>query len=114
MDFLAFTFSALLLTSSSLASVPSQGCGLAIPGGLTPGGPSQLEYIPSQEHNRSYLVHLPSNYNINKPAPLILGYHGNGKDAAHQEEISGMSETEYDRGYVVVYPNGVDVSILSP
>lgn len=108
MGFLYLSSLLLLLSSYCLAS-SSKGCGSSLPGGLKPGGPSELLDLESQGNNRTYLVHLPKNYDINTPAPLILGYHGNGEDAYNQESISQMSEAQWDRGYLVVYPNGVGV-----
>ncbi|EJD43594.1 alpha/beta-hydrolase [Auricularia subglabra TFB-10046 SS5] len=60
--------------------------------------------------NRSYLVHLPSDYLrdfLNVPRPVVLSYHGNGGTSAKQETLSQWSGPGVNlngRGVIGVYP----------
>ncbi|KAJ7672119.1 Alpha/Beta hydrolase protein [Mycena rosella] len=59
--------------------------------------------------NRSFLVHIPAEYNpTTTPAyPVVLSFHGYGKDDQHQEDITGFSTDGYvidGKGIIAVYP----------
>jgi poly(3-hydroxybutyrate) depolymerase len=60
--------------------------------------------------DRSYRLHLPTNYDKNSPSgiPLILSFHGNDKNALNQENLSQFSNEDYNPNAIAVYPNGVD------
>ncbi|KAF2083939.1 carbohydrate esterase family 1 protein [Saccharata proteae CBS 121410] len=85
----------------------SSGCGKALPDGVTAGGKSVNMTIESGGLNRSYLIHVPSSYSKDKPASLILSYHGRTKDAAEQELLSQFSNETYNPDAIAVYPQGV-------
>ncbi|KAF5392301.1 hypothetical protein D9757_001384 [Collybiopsis confluens] len=56
---------------------------------------------------RSYLVHLPTNYDNSKKHAVILSFHGNGGTSAKQEAITQLSNEGMlinDIGIIVVYP----------
>ena len=85
------------------------GCGKAPP---LARGTRQTFTIQSGGRDRTYNVHLPSNYNENNTdgTPLILSFHGNGKDASYQESLSQFSNESYNPNAIAVYPQGLDVS----
>lgn len=59
--------------------------------------------------DRSFLIHIPTNYNPTTPHALVLSFHGFKANAKKQELITGLSEkglTLNGKGLVAVYPNG--------
>lgn len=67
--------------------------------------------VISSGGNRTFLIHVPANYNKNKPTGMVLSYHGNGKTAAIQEELSQFSNPFFNENWIAVYPQGVGVSV---
>ena len=56
---------------------------------------------------RSYLVHIPKNYDQTKPTPLVVALHGSfdtAKKMARRTEFSELADRE---GFIVLYPNGI-------
>ncbi|KAJ7491682.1 alpha/beta-hydrolase [Mycena galericulata] len=59
--------------------------------------------------DRSFLVHIPADYNPTTPHALVVSFHGFKANDKKQELITGFSEkglTLNGRGLVAVYPNG--------
>ena len=57
---------------------------------------------------RYFDARLPPDYDKNSPAPLLLVLHAGAGSASRMEYISGWTEVGIARGYIVVYPEGVD------
>jgi polyhydroxybutyrate depolymerase len=81
---------------------PSVGCGIeptSFPGATTS--------IPITVNglDRVYLLHLPSNYDPNKPTSLVLSFHGYTDSAGGMETGTGMSYHADEYSYIVVYPH---------
>jgi polyhydroxybutyrate depolymerase len=57
--------------------------------------------------NRSYLIHIPRNYNRAEARPLIVALHGAFSTADEMEKETGFSELADREGFLVVYPNGI-------
>ena len=57
--------------------------------------------------NRDYRLHLPSSYDPNTPAPLVISYHGHGKDMVEQETLSQFSNDAINSNMIAVYPQGL-------
>lgn len=55
---------------------------------------------------RSYLVHLPPQYDPDKPSPVVLAFHGAGMNGPIMALASGLSAKADQAGFIVVYPNG--------
>lgn len=55
---------------------------------------------------RSYLLHIPPQYQPGKIMPLVIVLHGGGGDAGNAERMSQMSLKADKEGFIVVYPNG--------
>ena len=55
---------------------------------------------------RSYLVHVPPQYETSKPIPVVLAFHGGGANADNMVAFSGLNEKADQSGFVVVYPAG--------
>lgn len=58
--------------------------------------------------DRTYIVHVPANYNPDIPAPLMFAIHGIGVDASFTQKYSGFDKLADENGYFVVYPNSYD------
>jgi poly(3-hydroxybutyrate) depolymerase len=94
----------------AFAQIPSDpGCNKRIPSDATL-GESQLVKIKSGKLDRHYLLHVPETYNGKKSVPLILSFHGLGKDAKYQQKLTGFSKTSFNPNAITVYPQGVIVS----
>ena len=73
-------------------------------------GSSVAQNIEFNGKNRTYQIHLPTNYDCTD-RPLIIGFHGyygNGKD--FEENTSEMFSTIDDRGYIGIFPDGLQMS----
>jgi polyhydroxybutyrate depolymerase len=59
---------------------------------------------------RSYLVHIPPNYDRTKPTPLVIAFHGAFMNAAMMPRFTGLNRKADSAGFVVAYPNGTGFS----
>lgn len=59
--------------------------------------------------SRRYLLYFPVNYRPEKPAPLVLSYHGGTRTAETQQALDLLTTTYFNEDYIVVYPNGNNV-----
>lgn len=55
---------------------------------------------------RSYIVHVPPEYDDTKPLPLVIVIHGGGGNAERTPKMTGMSEKADKEGFIAVYPYG--------
>ncbi len=62
--------------------------------------------IVSGGEERTYVLHVPKNYDPASPVPLVISLHGFAEWPAHQMEISRWNETADRYGFLVVYPAG--------
>ncbi|KEQ61746.1 alpha/beta-hydrolase, partial [Aureobasidium melanogenum CBS 110374] len=58
----------------------------------------------------SYNVHVPSGYDPNKAAPLILAFHGRGETGSNLESETGFSLARINPYGIVVYPTAIQDS----
>ena len=70
-------------------------------------GVSRNFNVSTNGGNRTYRLHLPSSYDENTPAPLVLSYHGHGQDMEEQETLSQFSNDAINPNMVAVYPQGL-------
>lgn len=70
---------------------------------LEPGSTSRSVSVDGID--RTYRAYRPES--LADPAPLILGYHGRGGDAAEMEASTGWDEQAERTGSIVVFPNGL-------
>jgi poly(3-hydroxybutyrate) depolymerase len=102
---------------SSAISTGSKGCGKDLPAAQTPPGrPShQTDFTQNDGTHRTYLVHIPSNYDKNTPVSLIFSFHGRGKKSSEQEGLSQFSNETWNPNAIAVYPQGIHVYLpLTP
>lgn len=57
---------------------------------------------------RSYIVHLPTGYNVSNQYPLVINMHGYTSNASQQEVYSQMDVVADTEKFIVVYPDGVN------
>jgi len=69
--------------------------------------------ISDDGRNRSYLIHLPSNYTTHRPAPVVIAFHGRGKDPEYMEKLSQFSNEDFNPDAIAVYPQAI-VDVLLP
>ncbi len=103
--FYALTRAANLIPqfSSTLRQPGIAGCGTH----HTVNGVSRDFQVSSNGRNRTYRIHLPSNYDANVPAPLVFSYHGHGQDMVKQETLSQFSNDAINPNMIAVYPQGL-------
>lgn len=88
-----------LLASSALAQdTPKQ------PDPLSPGDHTRTLLIGEQK--RTYLVHVPTDYDPEKPVPVVLALHGAAMDGSMMVWFSGLNKKSDESGFIVVYPSG--------
>src|SRR5690242_1990506 len=64
--------------------------------------------ITSSGQERTYLIHVPPNYDAAKPAPLVISLHGAAGWPAQQMNVSHWNQLADENGFIVVYPSGTD------
>lgn len=63
---------------------------------------------------RSYLIHVPANYDGRTSVALVLVLHGGSQSASGAERMSGMSEKANQEGFIAVYPSGTSAFGRAP
>jgi polyhydroxybutyrate depolymerase len=77
---------------------------------LEPG--DHIRKLDVDGRSRSFLVHVPPGCDPNRPAPVVLAYHGSSMNARMMATYSGLSKKADEAGFIVVYPNGTGPSKL--
>ena len=77
-----------------------------IPSGtvLEPGDTTR--FINHNGMERSYLLHIPYDFNSEQSTPVVLIFHGFGLSGEEMVRITGFNEQANATGFVAVYPNG--------
>jgi poly(3-hydroxybutyrate) depolymerase len=57
--------------------------------------------------HRSYLIHVPSDYNPHHQYPLILGFHGSSSIGFFFEADTRLDDPKYTADKIMVYPDGL-------
>lgn len=100
-----------LLAALALGTVASADECRSKPG--VPGEDVTLELTHDGER-RSYLLHLPADYDCT-PRPLLIGVHGyTGSGSRFQNEWAGIFDHVNEHGYIGVFPNGMAASEEAP
>jgi len=90
------------------------GCGKALAADL---GVSKttLRTVSSGGLERSYLLHVPANYNIASAVPVVLNFHGVDTPPLTQHIISGLEPISDREGFILISPdNNGDWDFPSP
>jgi polyhydroxybutyrate depolymerase len=56
--------------------------------------------------DRSYIVHIPPNYDASRPTPVVFIFHGFNLKAEDMIRISGFNTQADSAGFIAVYPQG--------
>lgn len=64
--------------------------------------------IESSGEKRAYLLHVPRGYDRTRPTPLVISLHGAGGWPVQQRDLSGWNRLADEKGFLVVYPSGVE------
>lgn len=59
---------------------------------------------------RAYHVHVPANYSGASPVPLVLDFHGLGDTPALEELYSGYLPLSDQAGFILVFPQGIELT----
>src|SRR5262245_42051654 len=62
--------------------------------------------IYSSRQKRTYLLHVPKNYDRDRAAPLVISLHAAALWPTAQMEISQWNKMADAHGFIVVYPAG--------
>src|SRR5207244_386263 len=79
---------------------------------LPPQAPAPGNYLrPLRvgDQERSYYLHVPPKYNPDRPAPLVVVFHGAGMNGAIMMRFSGLNAKADAANFLAVYPNGTGV-----
>ena len=58
------------------------------------------------EFEREYIIHLPKEYDVTIPLPLVMVFHGGGGDAEGMARLTKFGKLADKENFIVVYPNG--------
>ena len=104
------------ISGSVIRTRGSAGCGTP----HTVDGASHNHSVSSNGGKRDYRLHLPGSYEPDTPAPVVISYHGHGRDMVEQETLSQFSNEAINPTMIAVYPQGLKgrvsrtLSSLSP
>ena len=62
------------------------------------------------EADRSYLVHVPAQYDAKQPTPVVLVLHGAGTNGQITVSFCGLNKKSDEAGFIAVYPNGTGLA----
>jgi polyhydroxybutyrate depolymerase len=79
---------------------------IARPGSKPLGPGDYTRSLQTGSQTRSYLIHVPKNYDPQKPTPVVLALHGASMNGPLMAVFSGLNATAEREGFIVVYPNG--------
>jgi polyhydroxybutyrate depolymerase len=88
------------------------GCGTGIAGQSAPPLPlnpvagDYTQEIVVNGLKRSYLIHVPVNFNARKPIPVIIMFHGGGGTGQVAMKETGWDKKADQEGFLAVFPDG--------
>jgi len=113
---ICLSFSLLLLAAGAHAAIKSAGCGIEADFGSALGGLSRrfaVEHPAADAQNRFAHLHVPKNYDVNTPAPVILAFHGKNQEIEAFEAATSLSDPEVNEDFIVIYPEALNVRHFS-
>lgn len=91
--------------AARLAPAAVAACLLASGSAMAADAPGQLQ---AGGKVRTYAVHMPDSAAPPGGFPLVLAFHGGGMQGAGMRRLTGLDAAADRRGFIVVYPDGVD------
>lgn len=73
-----------------------------------PSDRSMQKELFDQGRRRTYYLHIPKSYEKDDPLPLVLAFHGSGKQGKDMAAFTGLSNLAEQKGFIVVYPDGIN------
>ena len=73
-------------------------------GDTLPEGQNMTDHVLHQKHQRKYIVHMPPQYNGEKPVPAVLVLHGGIGTAEKTQRFTEMNKISDQNGFLVIYP----------
>jgi len=67
-----------------------------------------FESIIVDDHERTYLLHVPPKYSSTKKYPLLLVFHGGGGNSEKIAKQTGFSDYADRERFIVVYPDSIE------
>jgi polyhydroxybutyrate depolymerase len=55
---------------------------------------------------RTYLLHIPPQYEDSKSIPLVIALHGGGGNSINMMRKTGFNNLSDEKGFIIVYPDG--------
>lgn len=109
MSVLSVAVSVLGLLGAANALTKSPGCGLALGANIKKGGTgsSNSLSITSNGLTRTFLLHIPTNYDVNDARGLVFSFHGRTRTSESQEALSSFSDPYFNPDMLAVYPQGI-------
>ncbi|CZT14543.1 related to poly(3-hydroxybutyrate) depolymerase [Ramularia collo-cygni] len=109
MSLLNIAVSVLALLGAANALTKSPGCGRALGTNIRRGGTGQSNSlsITSNGVTRTFLLHIPTNYDVNDARGLVFSFHGRSRTAVSQEALSSFSDPYFNPDLLAVYPQGL-------
>lgn len=97
-------------TAAAAEIAASAGCGLEPDvARIGPEGPGDVaRTFPSGGVDRTYRLAVPTDYDPDQPAPLVVNLHGSGSNALQASVYGDVPRAGTDRGMVVVAPEAID------
>ena len=71
-----------------------------------------FSFVTPDKLTRTYVVHIPKNYDPAKAYPVLFGFHGGFGHADQFEQSSQFSPLADQRGFIVVYGQGTEWGLL--
>lgn len=93
-----------LAITVALALRPMSECRHPTQGPLQPG--DSVRTLTSGGLERCYLIHVPQDHDVSRPAALVISLHGLAGSPRNQEEMSRWNEVANAEDAMVVYPQG--------
>ncbi len=91
-------------TSAAPTGTPSSGCGTD-PATETVDAPPGDAVVALSD--RSYRLGIPTDYDRDRPVPLVMNLHGSGSNALEQTTYSEMAARAGERGWLTVTPDAI-------
>lgn len=67
-----------------------------------------LPSVRSSGSGRAWITYVPASYDPAKPTPLVVLLHGRPSNATAMAAITRMNEVADEKGFIVVYPEGLN------